>query len=62
MSEAACKAAICDDKAQDSAAILVQTVNILKNEKPALRIEVAEFIIQRNEETLGKILNMIGNA
>ena len=62
MSEEVCKAAICDDKAQDSAAILAGTVDVLKDEKPELRIKVAEFIIERNEKTLSKVIEMIGNA
>ena len=62
MSEAACKAAICDTKAESTARDLADIPAILKNEKTDLRIKVAEYIIDRNNETVTEIIKMIGDA
>ena len=62
MSDAACKAVICDDKAESTARDLADIPAILKNEKTDLRIKVAEYIIDRNNETVTEIIKMIGDA
>ncbi len=62
MSDAACKAAICSNKAQQTSKTLADSNVIIGNEDPQLRIKVAEYIINRNEKTLSGALKMIGDA
>lgn len=61
MSAAACKAAICRNKAEYSSQNLSNIGHILASEKPELQIEVNEYIIKCNENTLAGVLKIIGD-
>lgn len=62
MSAAACKAAICDDKAEKTSLTLANLPDYLLDEKPETRIKVSEYIIKCNEATLKGVLEIIDQS
>lgn len=62
MTAAACKAVICEEKAQAELISLVQTVEKFKEglkENHQLRIDISEMIINSNKRLAGRIMKKI---
>jgi len=59
MTAAACKAAICDDKAESGSQDIADIPNILKDEPEEMRIKVSEFIIASNDKIVEGVIKLL---
>jgi len=59
MSEDACKAVICGNKAQSSSSDIAEIPEIIKDEPEEMRIKVSEFIIASNDKIVEGVIKLL---